>query len=135
MVSSEYVKSIFGALASGNAPTFFNSVDDNVHWRVTGVDNPLSGDYNSKSDFVSKTFVRLGAIMQGPLVLNVVHVTVEGDWAAVELKADGKTKNGTEFANEYCWVCQFKGDKIVKVRAYLDSALVKRCLEENENKV
>ena len=64
--------------------------------------------------------------------MEVVNVMVDGDMAAVELKAHATTKSGTNFANEYCWVCRFEGEKIVQVRAYLDSALVKRVLEENE---
>jgi len=132
MVSAEYVKSIFTALANGDAPTFFSNVADNVSWRVTGTDNPLSGDYHSKAEFVPATFQRLGKLMEGPMKLEIVNVMVDGDMAAVELKANAKTKNGINFANEYCWVCRFEGNKIVQVRAYLDSALVKRALEENE---
>jgi len=132
MVSAEYVKQIFTALANGDGPTFFNNVAENVQWRVTGTDNPLSGDYTSKSQFVPATFHRLGKLMEGRMKLEIVHVMVDGDMAAVELKANATAKNGTKFANEYCWVCRFEGEKIVQVRAYLDSALVKRVLEENE---
>jgi uncharacterized protein len=132
MVSAEHVKQIFTALANGDSPTFFNSVAENVQWRVTGTDNPLSGDYTSKSQFVPATFQRLGKLMEGPMKMEIVHVMVDGDMAAVELKANATAKSGTEFANEYCWVCRFEGEKIVQVRAYLDSALVKRVLEENE---
>ena len=132
MVSSEYVKSIFSALAKGDSPTFFNSVADDVSWRVTGTDNPLSGHYHSKTEFTKATFARLGKVMEGPMKLQLQSVLVEGDVAAVELKADATAKNGLPFKNEYCWVCRFEGDKIVEVRAYLDSALVKKVLEQNE---
>jgi uncharacterized protein len=132
MVSAEYVKTIFNALAHGDGPTFFSNVADNVSWTVTSTDNPLSGHYTSKAEFVPKTFQRLGALMQEGMKLEVVHVIAEGDWASVELKANAVAKNGTRFANEYCWVCKFEGEKIVLVRAYLDSALVKRVIEENE---
>jgi ketosteroid isomerase-like protein len=132
MVSSEYVRKIFSALATGDAPTFFNSVADNVSWRVTGTDNVLSGQYNSKSEFTSKTFARLGKVMSGPMALELQSVLVDGDTAAVELKANASAKNGSPFKNEYCWVCRFEGEKIVEVRAYLDSALVNKVLEENE---
>lgn len=132
MISAEYVRTIFEALANGDSPTFFKNVADNVSWRVTGTDNPLSGDYHSKNQFVEKTFVRLGKCMDGPMKLRVVNVLAYGDTAAVELKADAKAKSGSVFANEYCWVCRFEDDKIVEVRAYLDSALVKRIVEENE---
>jgi uncharacterized protein len=70
--------------------------------------------------------------MANPLKLDIVNVMVDGDLAAVELKANAMAKNGTNFANEYCWICQFEEGKIINVRAYLDSALVKKMLEENE---
>jgi|SRR5579859_951494 len=132
MVSPEQVKSIFQALADGDAPEFFKHVADDVSWTVTGTDNPLSGHYRAKSEFVPKTFQRLGKLMQGPLALKLVNVLVDGNWAAVELKANATAKNGADFANEYCWVCRFEEGKIVQVRAYVDSALVKKVIDENE---
>jgi len=38
------------------------------------------------------------------------------------------------FKNRYCWVCKFKGTRIIEVRAYLDSALVQKLLDENEKR-
>jgi ketosteroid isomerase-like protein len=35
------------------------------------------------------------------------------------------------FDNRYCWVVAFQNGLIVRVRAYLDSALVARLFEEN----
>jgi uncharacterized protein len=35
------------------------------------------------------------------------------------------------FDNRYCWVVYFRDGLIVRVRAYLDSALVARLFEEN----
>ncbi|SLM49870.1 conserved protein of unknown function [Nitrospira japonica] len=35
------------------------------------------------------------------------------------------------FDNRYCWVMRFEGAVIVEVRAYLDSALVQRLIDEN----
>jgi uncharacterized protein len=52
---------------------------------------------------VPKTFQRLGALMQGKMSLEVVNVLVDGDMAAVELKANATAKSGSDFANEYCW--------------------------------
>jgi ketosteroid isomerase-like protein len=57
---------------------------------------------------------------------------VDGDWAAVELEALSTALNGKPFNNHYCWVTRFAGDRIVEVRAYLDSALVQQLLDENE---
>jgi len=41
------------------------------------------------------------------------------------------TKNGMRFDNYYGWVVYFKDEVIVKVRSYLDSAMVARLFEEN----
>jgi uncharacterized protein len=35
------------------------------------------------------------------------------------------------FDNRYCWVAYFDDASIVKVRAYLDSAMVAQLFEEN----
>jgi len=40
---------------------------------------------------------------------------------------------GLKYDNTYAWVCRWNKDgQIVQVRAYLDSALVKQAIEENE---
>ncbi|HEV8260597.1 MAG TPA: hypothetical protein VGQ19_07570 [Burkholderiales bacterium] len=54
-----------------------------------------------------------------------------GDVAIVELHSRATAKNGFRFDNHYCWVCYFRNNKIVRVRAYLDSAMVARLFAEN----
>ena len=56
---------------------------------------------------------------------------IAGDVAIVELHSKAIAKNGFRFDNHYCWVCYFKNNKIVRVRAYLDSAMVARLFAEN----
>ena len=51
--------------------------------------------------------------------------------AAVELHSLATAKNGMRFDNRYCWVAYFDDASIVKVRAYLDSAMVAQLFEEN----
>ena len=43
-----------------------------------------------------------------------------------------RLNNGKPFDNGYCWVARFSNGNIVEVRAYLDSALVKQLIDENE---
>jgi len=56
---------------------------------------------------------------------------VQGDEAVVELRSLATARNGMRFDNRYCWVVYFGHDLIVRVRAYLDSAMVVRLFEEN----
>ncbi|MEI7433999.1 MAG: hypothetical protein WCJ93_07095 [Methanomicrobiales archaeon] len=55
-----------------------------------------------------------------------------GEIAFVELEALSLARNGIPFRNSYCWICRFDQGTIVEVRAYLDSALVQKLLDENE---
>jgi uncharacterized protein len=50
----------------------------------------------------------------------------------VELKSLSTALNGEPFDNTYCWMVHFSNGTIVEVRAYLDSALVQRLIDENE---
>jgi ketosteroid isomerase-like protein len=49
----------------------------------------------------------------------------------VPAPSEATAQNGFRFDNHYCWVCYFKNDRIVRVRAYLDSVMVARLFVEN----
>ena len=93
--------------------------------------HPLAGHYTSKTDFIAGTFAKLGKVLPGGAQLHVENVFVENDVAVVELHSEATARNGLRFDNHYCWVCYFKHDKLVRVRAYLDSAMVARLFAEN----
>jgi uncharacterized protein len=65
-------------------------------------------------------------------VLRVTNLLVDGDRAAVEMESLSTALNGEPFDNTYCWIVRFSNGTIVEVRAYLDSALVQRLIDENE---
>ncbi len=126
------VRDIFKSLENGDGAEFFTHVADSVDWTVEG-SHPLAGRYHSKADFLAHTFEKLGKVLPQGTQLHVEHALVSGDWAVVELHSLATAKNGLRFDNRYCWVCRFESDKIVEVRAYLDSALVARLFQENPN--
>ena len=129
-VTLSQVRDIFTNLVAGNGSEFFTRVADDVDWTVEGT-HPLAGHYRSKADFLSHTFEKLAKVLPQGTQLQVEHALVSGDWAIVELRSLASAQNGLRFDNRYCWVCRFSADKIVEVRAYLDSALVARLFEEN----
>ena len=94
--------------------------------------HPLAGTYRTKADFIAHTFARLNKLLKEGVVLRVIHLLVDGDTAAVELESLSTALNGKPFDNRYCWVARFSDGTIVEVRAYLDSALVQRVIDENE---
>jgi ketosteroid isomerase-like protein len=130
-VQASYVKSLFANLENGKSGAFFEHVADDVNWTVMGT-HPLAGTYHTKADFLAHTFARLDKILKQGVVLRVSHILVDGDIAAVELESLSTALNGKPFDNRYCWVVHFSNGTIVEVRAYLDSALVQRLIDENE---
>jgi ketosteroid isomerase-like protein len=130
-VQVDYVKSLFANLENGKSGVFFEHVADDVNWTVMG-HHPLAGTYHTKADFLAHTFARLDKILKEGVVLRVTNILVGGDSAAVEMESLSTALNGKPFDNRYCWIVHFSEGTIVEVRAYLDSALVQRLIDENE---
>lgn len=126
----EQVRRAFTALEAGDGSHFFDHVAADVDWTVEGT-HPLAGRYHTKQELRQRTFDRLSRVLPGGAHLRVTHVLLSGDWAVVELESRTTARNGLPFDNHYCWLTRFEGGKIVEVRAYLDSALVQRVLDEN----
>ena len=93
--------------------------------------HPLAGHYRSKKDFIAGTFAKLGQVLPQAAQLQVEHLLVKDDQAVVELHSLATAKNGMRFDNRYCWIVYFQNALIVRVRAYLDSAMVARLFDEN----
>ena len=129
-IDADKVRRLFSYLESGSGDKFFEHVADDVDWTVEGT-HPLAGHYSSKADFHAHTFARLNKILPGGTQLHVENVLTDKDWAVVELRSHATAMNGMRFDNRYCWVIRLKDDMIVEVRAYLDSALVQKLIDEN----
>ena len=124
------VREIFKGLENGDGAAFFERVADDVDWTVMG-SHPLAGHYRSKKAFREGTFAKLSQVLPKGAQLHVEDLIVKGDEAVVELHSLATAKNSMRFDNRYCWVVYFRNDVIVRVRAYLDSAMVARLFEEN----
>ncbi len=126
------IRDLFKNLETGDAEVFFSRVADDVSWTVMGT-HPLAGTYHSKDTFLKATFQRLNPLLKDGIRLRVTHVLAGEETAAVEMEALSTALNGKPFHNRYCWVCRFDRERIVEVRAYLDSALVQQLITENES--
>ncbi|HXO32533.1 MAG TPA: nuclear transport factor 2 family protein [Candidatus Acidoferrales bacterium] len=129
-ITSDSVREIFKGLENGDGAAFFEHVADNVDWIVEGT-HPLAGHYFSKKAFIEGTFAKLSQVLPNGAQLHVEDLLVKDDEAVVELHSLATAKNGLRFDNRYCWVVYFRDGVIVRVRAYLDSAMVARLFEEN----
>jgi hypothetical protein len=130
IITEDRVRAIFKGLEAGDGSDFFKHVADNVDWIVEGT-HPLAGHYLSKQAFIDGTFAKLDKVLPQGAELHTENLIVKDDAAVVELHSLATAKNGMRFDNRYCWVVYFRDGIIVRVRAYLDSAMVARLFEEN----
>jgi uncharacterized protein len=129
-ITAEFVLEIFKGLERGDGAAFFEHVADDVDWTVMGT-HPLAGHYLSKKAFIAGTFAKLEQVLSNGAELVTEHLLVKNNQAVVELHSLATAKNGMRFDNRYCWVVDFRDGLIVRVRAYLDSAMVARLFQEN----
>ena len=129
-ITMDRVREIFKGLESGDGAAFFDRVADDVDWTVMGT-HPLAGHYLSKRAFIAGTFAKLGQVLPNGAQLRTEHLIVKDDQSVVELHSFATAKNGMRFDNRYCWVVHFRKGVIVRVRAYLDSAMVTQLFQEN----
>jgi hypothetical protein len=55
------------------------------------------------------------------------------EWACIELIGETECKNGLKWYNEEVMMVRFDEEGVVvQMRVYVDSALVIKCIEENE---
>lgn len=116
----------------GDPKAFFTHVVDDVSTTITGTDNPLSGHYTTKKEWLTSSIERIARCMATPTTRTVTNVLVSGDWTTVEYTARATTKSGKDYVQEFCWLCRFEGDVIVEIRIYMDSALIKNLFEAEE---
>ncbi|MEX3010047.1 nuclear transport factor 2 family protein [Hoeflea sp. TYP-13] len=132
MITRDDVIDLFAHLETGHADEFFQRVAEDVQWTVMGT-HPLAGTYTSKEEFLNATFRRLDKILEQGVRLKVTHTYLEGSTAIVEMESLSVAKSGKPFNNIYCWIVAFnESGMIVGVRAYVDTALVKEVIDENE---
>jgi uncharacterized protein len=129
-ISAERVREIFRGLENGDGVAFFKHVANDVDWTVMGT-HPLAGHYAGKQAFIAGTFAKLERVLPHGAQLHVESVLSHHDRAVVELRSMAIAKNGMRFDNRYCWVVYFQDGVIVRVRAYLDSAMVAKLFAEN----
>jgi ketosteroid isomerase-like protein len=112
------------------ADTFFEHVAEDVDWTVMGT-HPVAGRYHDKAT-IKANIERLRPLMRDPVRFVLRDLHVDGDTTVAELQAASTTLEGAPYDMGYCWVCRFRGDTIVEVRAYLDSAMVSHTFDRNQ---
>jgi ketosteroid isomerase-like protein len=116
---------------------FFEHVDDNVDWQVTGK-HRFSGRWYTKQDYWNATWANINTLLGGTGyklevpggVDGVIGPNAENGWAVVEMKTvDTITRSGVPYEQHYSWHVRFNtAGKIIEAKAFLDSDHLEKVL-------
>jgi ketosteroid isomerase-like protein len=115
------------AFGKGDMKTAFANMSDNVSWVVPGTTPNVSGLKRGK-DEILKFMSGVGTIFPEGLNAEIRKTFCDGDTVIVELTNRGKVSNGKIYENEYCFIFELEGDKIRRIREYVDTQKAKEIL-------
>lgn len=126
--NKELVTKTWQAFIKGDVDTALANMSDEISWVIPGNLQGVSGLKRGKAAIrefgsnVGRTFPQ-GLNSQ----INKVHAAGD-DTVVVELTNSGKTANGKDYRNEYCFIFELENGKIRRVREYVDLLTVKETL-------
>jgi uncharacterized protein len=123
------VKSMWEALAAGDAETFFAALADDVKFTVMGTTS-LSLITHGKQEMGEKILGPLAAALDGGMDLKLDNFIAEGGWVVMQSHGFAVGKNGQPYNNHYCQVFRLRGGLVTEWTEYLDTAMLARILDE-----
>jgi hypothetical protein len=111
------------AAVKGDIDTATANISDEVSWLLPASVSP-GGPLKGKQA-VAGFFKSLGTAFPSGMKTEIRRVYGDGDTVLMELTNRGQTAKGKQYENEYCFVLEFEGGKIRRVREYTDTAKVK----------
>jgi ketosteroid isomerase-like protein len=117
--NAELVRKTWQDLLGGKIDEALANMSDEVSWLVPGNVPNVSGVKRGK-DEVRKFVGGIGRSFPQGLQTEIRKTHAAGDSVIVELTNRGKAFNGKDYENEYCFVFEIEGDKIRRIREYVD---------------
>ncbi|TKA75072.1 hypothetical protein B0A49_03271 [Cryomyces minteri] len=131
------VRSILEPAARGEWAPFMEAVDAEVRWVIGSEEKSaanMTGTYNLAS-WQSEVAIPLAARLDGLPKMKIESLTIAGQTAIAECFGSATQKNGRPYHNRsYVWFLKFSPEsgKIIEIREYLDTALVREVNLNNE---
>jgi len=97
----------------------FELLAPDAEWTIVG-SSPLSKTYDRKV-FLDQVIAPFNARLAKPVIPTVRGIYADGDTVIISFDGAGTAKDGRPYRNTYAWFLEMKEQKIVKVRAFLDT--------------
>lgn len=114
----------YAALKAGDVAGYFDRMADDVTVTYFG-NHRFSRTFHGKGDIMENFVPPLLDRLEGPIKITVTNAIAEGDQVFVEAQGESRTKDGLDYNNLYGIVLKLKNGKIVEIREYMDTQLVK----------
>lgn len=125
--NAELITRIFSETAKGNGRPFVDAMADDMVWRTIGT-GAWSGSFRGKETIVNEIFRPLRKRFAANGVTTPTRIIDGGDVVVVQARGRNTTVDGAPYENDYCFVIELRGGKIVSYEEYCDTELVTRVL-------
>jgi ketosteroid isomerase-like protein len=119
------VVDVMAALAEGNDQPFLEAMHNGMKWTWMG-SGDLSRTFDGKASVLNELWKSVKTDIAQPFRVRATLILAEGEYVVVEGLGTNKTPNGREYNNRYCWIMKILEGKIVELKEYMDTDLVRR---------
>jgi uncharacterized protein len=119
---------VLGAFARQNAGgDLYEILHDDVRWTIGN-----GRTYTSKAEFLAEGSAPVLDRLASILRMTIKEMWTEGDTVIIRFEGDATAIDGVDYHNEYCWIWQMRGGKVVRCHAFLDMVAVRELIERVE---
>jgi ketosteroid isomerase-like protein len=104
---------------SNGTGNFFDLLDENVQWEITG-STPYSKVYRNKKEFLEEVIVPLNKKLSVKIKPTVRNLYQDGNTVIALWDGEATAIDGKPYRSTYSWYMEMKKGKIIKVVAFLD---------------
>ena len=122
--NKQAIVNAYAAMAAGNPAPYLDLLSDDISITMFG-DHRFARTFKGRTDIYDNLFGPIREVLDGTIRMNVTNALAENDTVIVEARGEARTKDGRAYKNTYCFVFRFESGKIIEIREYMDTQLVK----------
>jgi len=119
--NKDIVRAFFKALNSADVDAIVNTYADDGYVQTMG-HTLISG--RSSKEQVGAAAAGIYDVFPNGLTFTVLDMVAEGEKVAVEADSVGEHISGQTYSNEYHFLFEFRGGKLIKLKEYMDTEQV-----------
>ena len=124
--NAQVVRDAF-ALGVSDENSFFSILSEDVQWTVARAVDPTT--YTSRSEFLRDGAGPIQSRLNGPIQADVRELITTDDGVVALWQGTATARDGLPYVNSYAWVMTMRGERVVRVTAYLDLVALDELLQ------